>query len=322
MHAIQMAKTGGPEVLEYVEMPKPELNAGQVLVRVHAIGVGKPDVLVRTGVYKWMPPLPATPGVEATGHIAELGAGVEGLRVGEPAFVYPWKTRGCYAEYVAAQASDVTPLPATVDLDDAAALSNFIVARALLHDVPRGRNLRTLYVNGAAGGVGSAIVQMAKLEGIEVIAGASSTAKCDFVRKLGSSHAIDYSTGNVADQVLGLTDGRGADLVCDQVVGPDLLANWGTIVSFNALGGMPAQETFTAMRANLPKSPGIRCFTLHTYDDDPNSIRRLIGETVDLFASSRIRPAIFERIPLSAARRAHELLDARGILGKVILKPQ
>jgi NADPH2:quinone reductase len=327
MRAIQMAKTGGPEVLEYVEMPKPELNAGQVLVRVHAMGVGKPDVLVRTGVYKWMPPLPTTPGVEATGHVAELGAGVEGLRVGEPVFVYPWKTRGCYAEYVAAQASDVTPLPAAVDLDNAAALSNFIVARAILHDVPRGPKLGTLYVNGAAGGVGSAIVQMAKLEGIEVVAGASSTMKCDFVRKLGARHAIDYSTGNVADQVLAFTDGRGVDLVCDQIVGPDftdsirMLANWGTIVSFNALGGMPAQETFTAMRANLTKSPGIRCFTLHTYDDDPKSIRRLIGETVDLFASSRIRPAIFERIPLSAARRAHELLDARGILGKVILKP-
>jgi NADPH2:quinone reductase len=72
----------------------------------------------------------------------------------------------------------------------------------------------------------------------------------------------------------------------------------------------------------LVKSPGIRCFTLHTYDDDPNSIRRLIDETVDLFASSRIRPAIFERIPLSAARRAHELLDARKIFGKVILKPE
>ena len=95
MRAIQMAKTGGPEVLDYVEMPKPELNAGQVLVRVHAIGVGKPDVLVRTGVYKWMPPLPTTPGIEATGPIAALGAGVEGLRVDEPVFVYPWKTRGC-----------------------------------------------------------------------------------------------------------------------------------------------------------------------------------------------------------------------------------
>jgi NADPH2:quinone reductase len=76
------------------------------------------------------------------------------------------------------------------------------------------------------------------------------------------------------------------------------------------------------MRANLTKSPGIRCFTLHSYDDDPNSIRRLISETVNLFASSRIQPAIFQRIPLSAARRAHELLDARGILGKVILKPE
>jgi NADPH2:quinone reductase len=74
MHAIQMAKTGGPEVLECVEVPKPEPNPGQVLVRVHAIGVGKPDVLVRTGAYKWMPPLPTTPGIEATGHVAALGS--------------------------------------------------------------------------------------------------------------------------------------------------------------------------------------------------------------------------------------------------------
>jgi NADPH2:quinone reductase len=327
MRAIQVAKTGGPEALDYVEVPKPEPKPGQVLVRIHAIGVGKPDVLVRTGVYKWMPPLPTTPGIEATGHIAALGAGVQGLQVGEPVFVYPWKTRGCYAEYIAVQTGDVTSLPSTVDLDDAATLSNFIIARTILHEVPRGPALRKLYVNGAAGGVGSAIVQIASLEGIEVIAGASSAAKCDFARMLGASHTIDYSTQNVADRVLAFTHGHGVDLVCDQIVGPNftdsirMLANWGTIISFNAMGGMPAQETFTAMRANLTKSPGIRCFTLHSYDDDPGSIRRLVEETIRLFASTRLRPAIFERIPLASTRRAHELLDARAILGKVILKP-
>jgi NADPH:quinone reductase len=327
MYAIQMAKTGGPDVLEYIEVPKPELKPGYVLIRVHAAGVGKPDVLVRTGIYKWMPPLPTTPGIEATGYVAALGPGVRGLRIGEAVFAYCWRTRGCYAEYVAVAAGDVTPLPATVDLDEAATLSNFLIARALLHEVPRGPKLRTLYVNGAAGGVGSAIVQVANLEGIEVIAGASSATKCGFAQKLGANHTIDYSRENVTDRVLAATQGRGVDLVCDQIVGPNftdslrMLANWGTIISFNALGGMPANETFTAMRANLPKSPGIRCFTLHSYDDDPDTVRRLVAETVALFASSRIRPAIFERIPLSAARRAHELLDARAILGKAILKP-
>jgi NADPH2:quinone reductase len=327
MRAIQLAKTGGPGVLEYVEVPKPEPKPGEILVRTHAIGVGKPDVLVRSGVYRWMPPLPTTPGLEATGHVAALGEGVSELRVGEPVFAYAWKTRGCYAEYVAVPVIDVTPLPATVDLDDAAGLSNFVIARALLHDVPRGPTLRTLYVNGAAGGVGSAIVQMASFEGIEVIAGASSAAKCDFAGSLGARHTIDYSRENVADRVLALTGGRGVDLACDQIVGSNfadsirMLANWGTIVSFNAMGGMPAQETFTAMRANLAKSPGIRCFTLHSYEEDPGGVRRLVEGAVGLFASSGLRPAIFERIPLAAARRAHELLDARAILGKVILKP-
>jgi NADPH:quinone reductase len=327
MRAIQVVRTGGPEVLDYVEVPRPKPKPGEVLVRIHAIGVGKPDALVRTGVYKWMPSLPAIPGIEATGHVVVLGAGVQGLQLGEPVFIYPWKTRGCYAEYVAVQASDVTPLPATIDLDDAATLSNFIIARTILHEVPRGRTLRKLYVNGAAGGVGSAIIQIASLEGIEVIAGTSSSAKCDFARMVGASHTVDYSNENVADRVLAFTNGRGVDLVCDQIVGPNftdsirMLANWGTIVSFNAMGGMPAQETFTAMRANLTKSPGIRCFTLHSYDEDPDGVRRLVEETVSLFAASRIQPAIFERIPLAAARRAHELLDARSILGKVILKP-
>ena len=156
---------------------------------------------------------------------------------------------------VAAQKSDVTLLSATVDLDDAATLSNFIIARAILHEVPRGLMLRKLYVNGAAGGVGSAIVQIASLEGIEVIAGASSAAKCVFAQQLGASYTIDYSRENVADRVLAFTDGDGVDLVCDQIVGPSftdsirMLANWGTIISFNAMGGMPAQETSTAMRA-------------------------------------------------------------------------
>lgn len=327
MRAIQIARTGGPEVLDYVEVPTPTPGAGEILVRSHAIGVGKPDVLVRTGVYKWMPPLPTIPGLEVAGHVEALGAGVKGPAVGTPVFAYAWKTRRCYAEYVTVPARDVTPLPGNVDLDDAAALSNFVVAWALLNDVPRSPVLRTLYVNGAAGGVGSAIVQTARSQGIEVIAGVGAATKIDFVKSLGANHAIDYSRENVSDRVLEITGGRGVDLACDQLIGPDftdrirMLANWGTVMSFNALAGLPEQETFAAMRANLPKSPGIRCFTMHTYDEDPDRAARVMQGAVDLFARQGIKPALFRRMPLAAAREAHALLDARAILGKIILKP-
>lgn len=327
MRAIQIAKTGGPEVLEYVEVPTPKPGPGEILIRSHAIGVGKPDVLVRTGVYKWMPPLPTIPGLEVAGHVEALGEGVKGPAVGTPVFAYAWKTRRCYAEYVTLPAHDVTPLPANVDLDDAAALSNFVVAWALLNDVPRSPTLRTLYVNGAAGGVGSAIIQTARAQGVEVIAGVGSASKFDFVKSLGAAHAIDYSRENVADRVLELTGGRGVDVSCDQLIGPKftdtirMLANWGTIMSFNALAGFPEKETFTTMRANLPKSPGIRCFTMHTYDDAPERAARIMQGAVDLFAKQGVKPAIFRTMPLAEARQAHELLDARAILGKIVLKP-
>lgn len=327
MRAIRMTKTGGPEVLELADVPTPEPQPGEVLVRTHAIGVGKPDVLVRSGVYKWMPPLPTTIGLEASGEVAALGAGVAGFTVGQRVFAYAYKKRGCYAEYVTLPAKDVFALPDGVDLDDAATLSNFVVAWALLHDVPRSPVLRTLYVNGAAGGVGSALVQLATHEGIEVIAGASSAEKCAFARSLGATHTIDYSRENVADRVLALTGGRGVDVSADQIIGPAftdtirMLANRGTVMSYNALGGMPAAETFTALRANLPKSPGVRCFTLHTYDDEPGGVRRLVDATLDIFAKRPFRPAIHARMPLAEARRAHELLDARAIFGKILLQP-
>src|SRR5512143_1942385 len=118
MKAIQIKATGGPEVLELVDLPTPVPAAGEVLVRAHAIGVGKPDVLFRTGVYRWMPKLPAGPGAEMTGRIAAVGEGVTDLRAGQPVLVYHFGG-GCYAEAVAVPASSVTALPDAVDLDDA-----------------------------------------------------------------------------------------------------------------------------------------------------------------------------------------------------------
>jgi NADPH2:quinone reductase len=324
--AIRIEAPGGPEVLQWVDLPVPDPGPGEVLVRSRAIGVGKPDVLFRTGVYRWLPPLPATPGAEMMGEVIALGDGVSGLTPGQPVLVYALKG-GCYAEYNAVPVSAVTPLPEGIDPAAAVTIPNYQVAHALLTEAARGVNPRWIYINGAAGGVGSAVIQLCRLRGVPVIAGASSAEKCAFALAQGATHAIDYSREAVVERVLELTGGRGVDLSLDHLIGPTfteslgMLAPLGLIVSFNMLAGWPEQDLFRAMRAHLPKSPAVRCFTMHSYDADPATRNRLMAETLDYFVRGAVRPAIFREMPLAQARAAHELLDARAVLGKLVLRP-
>lgn len=326
MKAIQITRTGGPEALELVDLPRPEPGPGEVVIRAHAIGVGKPDVLFRTGVYRWMPTLPAIPGAEMTGHVEALGAGVSDLAIGEPVLVYHLGG-GCYAQYAKVPASAVTRLPPNIDLDDAVSIPNYQVAYALLTEASRGLAAKTVYVNGAAGGIGSAVIQLCRLQNIAIIAGASNATKCAFALSQGATQTIDYSVQNVHERLLALTEGRGVDLILDHIVGKDFtdnlkaLAPFGLIVSFNALGGFPEKDLFREMRAHLPKSPGVRCFTMHSFDHDPAGRLRVAERTLALFAAGRVRPPIDRRLPLAEARQAHERLDQRAVLGKLILKP-
>lgn len=326
MKAIQFSETGGPEVLEYVDLPDPTAGPGEVLVKAHAFGVGKPDVLLRSGVYKWMPPLPAVIGNEMTGHVVGVGTGVSHLALGQAVLVFG-TGGGRHAEFNSVPGDIVTPLPGAVDLDAAVSIPNYAIAWCLLKEACAGTDVASVYVNGAAGGVGSAVIDLCRLEGIDIIAGASSDAKCAFARELGAAHTINYAGGNVADRVLELTDGRGVDLVLDQLVGPDftdnlrMLAPLGMILSFNALAGLPEKELFAEMRANLGKSPAVRCFSWHSYDANPDARARVLGEVVERFASGGLTPPIHATLPLADARKAHEMLDARDILGKVVLKP-
>jgi len=326
MKAIQFSQTGGPEVLEYVDLPDPTAGPGEVLVKAHAFGVGKPDVLLRSGVYKWMPPLPAVIGNEMSGHVIGVGAGVSHLALGQAVLVFG-TGGGRHAEMNAVPVDIVTALPGGIDLDAAVCIPNYAIAWCLLKEACAGTDVKSVYVNGAAGGVGSAVIDLCRLEGIDVIAGVSSDAKCAFAKDLGATQAINYASWNVADRVLDLTGGRGVDLVLDQLVGPDftdnlrMLAPLGMILSFNALAGLPEKELFAEMRAHLGKSPAVRCFSWHSYDANPEARARVLGEVVDRFADGSLFPPIHATLPLADARQAHELLDARDILGKVVLKP-
>ncbi|MCW0235142.1 MAG: zinc-dependent alcohol dehydrogenase family protein [Ferrovibrio sp.] len=330
MKTVLIHKTGGPEVLESAEVATPAPGPGEVLVRAEAIGVGWPDVLIRTGVYKWMPPLPTSPGSDMAGRIAALGAGVGNLGVGQKVLITARELSqrgGCYAEYLAVPATAPFPLPEAVDLDAAACLPNYQVAWAMLRDVLQSRKLHSVFIAGAAGGVGSAAVQLARHLDLTVIGSVSSAAKERFSREQGADHIINYKTENPLGRVLELTDGRGVDLVLDHVGGPGLvdclkmLAPLGTLVSYNAIAGLPATDIFGEMRALLAKSLTLRCFSMHVLDSDPALRRQIMTEVIDLLTRGAIRPAVSVKLPLAQAAEAHRMIERGDSLGKILLVP-
>src|SRR5262245_38291567 len=180
MKAILLTRTGDPSVLDYVEVPTPRPRAREVLVKADTIGVSRPEVLVRKGTYPWMPPLPAIPGIEMSGTVVEkgsdVGEGVLGQKVLVSARELP-KRAGCYAQYIAVPVRALFPLPADVDLEAAACLSNYQVAWHILHTAAGVAAQSTVVIDSAAGGTGSALVDLAKVAGLTVIAIAGGPEK-------------------------------------------------------------------------------------------------------------------------------------------------
>lgn len=330
MRKIIIRKPGGVDVMELVTEPDPLPGPGEVSVRTHAMAVGWPDILIRTGVYKWMPPLPVTLGNELTGIIERVGAGVSGLVPGQPVYLGSRELNfqsGCYADLKVAPARAVLPLPDHVDLEQAAGLGYFALAWALLHETTRGFKPRSVLIVGAAGGAGSCLVQLAKQAGMVVIGTVSSPEKADFARKLGADHLINYRSENIANRVLDITGGRGVDLIVDPVVGPDfnehfrMLDLWGTIVVYNATGGPPGEGLFASWRATAGKCHGLRYFSMHVYEQDPEGRQRIIRAPLELMAKGAIHTPIAARIPMAEVSRAHELIESGKPMGKILLKP-
>jgi len=330
MKAIQISRTGGPDVLDYVEVPTPTPGPGEVLVKADAIGVNYFDTMIRTGRYRWMPKLPFILGNEMSGHVAALGPGATRLKVGQKVFVAGYEIGnrgGLYAEYAAVPEKAAWPLPDGQDAAEATALTNYQLAWILLHHAARGIVPKTVVVYGAAGGVGTALIDVARLSGADVIGTAGSADKCAFARARGAAHAIDYSKENVVERVLSLTGGRGADIIFDHVAGKafadglKMVAPLGMIVSYAALAGVPESDLFKEMRGNIERSPAVRCFTMHTYDHMEGPRREAMAGAVDLIGSGKARPAIAAHFALAEARKAHELIETRSAMGKIVLEP-
>src|SRR6058998_3006236 len=208
MRAIVFAELGGPEVLSVAEVPKPELRPGMVLVKNHAVGVNFADTRFRQGTYAVKPRLPDTPGLEAAGTIEAVGEGVTNLRPGVRVAAFASKT---YAEYCLAQAFMIIPLPDDVSFVDGAAFPiQVLTAYHLLHTAGSTGPGKSVLVHSAAGGVGLAAVQLAKIAGARVFGTVSSAAKADLVRECGADAIINSTTDRCAGGVLRLAGRRGA----------------------------------------------------------------------------------------------------------------
>ena len=327
MRAIQIAQPGGPEVLTEVEIPTPHPGAGEIRIRAEAIGLGRPDVLVRKGIYKWMPPLPAIPGSEMVGVVDAVGPGASPALTGQRVLVSARELPvrgGCYAEYICVPEAAVFVLPETIDPVDAVSLPNLQLVNALW-SCQAGRPVQAILIPGVSGGVGSTLAQFARMHGAQVI-GTTAPAKAAFARQNGVDTLVQGDSTSLPAQVMEATHGRGVDLAIDQLGGDMLiaclrsLAPMGQVVSINVMTGMPTQDVFKEMRALLARSPGLRTFSMHTLDEDPVVRRSLMQDAINQMAQGRVKAPPAQVLNLSQIQEAHALLDAGASRGKLVIK--
>lgn len=327
MRAVQIHATGGPEVLGIVELPTPEPSPGEVRVRAEAIGVGRPDVLIRKGTYKWMPPLPAIPGSELAGTVEACGAGVSPELMGRRVLVSARELAvrgGCYAEAICVPAAALFFLPDSISAVDAMSLPNLQLANAL-YQSNGGLPVRSVLIPGAAGGVATALAQIASSRGNRVFGTTSNAEKAAHAAAHGVTDFVSRDPSLLSQEVMDRTDGHGVDLAFDHLGGDTIiaclraLAPLGMLVSYNVVTGPPSADVFKEMRALLGRSLALRTFSMHTFDEIPAVRRELMETAIAQMASGQIRAGKAHLLPFDQIRTAHELLDAGASIGKIVL---
>ncbi len=312
----------GAEALRWQDLPTPEPGAGEVRIAVKAASLNFPDLLIVRGQYQIKPPLPFVPGAEFAGHVDAVGEGVNQLQVGMP--VAAISGTGGFGTHAIVKAARVLPLPAGFALEDAAAFAfTYGTSHHALVDRAQLQSGETVLVLGAAGGVGTAALQIAKAVGARVIAAASSDEKCALCRALGADASINYRTENLRESLKSLTAGKGPDVVYDPV-GGDLaepafrsIAWRGRylVIGF-AGGGIPALPWNLAL---LKGASVVGVFWGEFVQREPQASAAALGELAQWYAKGLIKPVIDQRLPMSELKAAFTRMGTRQVCGKLVL---
>jgi NADPH:quinone reductase len=322
MHAWLCENPVGVEALQWKELPTPEPKAGEVLVEIKAASLNFPDLLIVQNKYQIKPPLPFVPGAEYAGVIAAVGADVKHLQVGQS--VACLSGTGGFATHTIAPAHLCMPLPAGFPHVDAAALiMTYATSHHALVDRGQVKAGETVLVLGAAGGVGTAAIQVAKALGARVIAAASSDEKCELCRTIGADATINYSREPLRDAINAATGGRGPDVIYDPV-GGDLaepaLRSIAWRGRYLVIGF--ASGTIPALPLNLPLLKGasiVGVFWGSFARHEPKAGAALLAELARWYAEGKIKPVIDRQLPMAELKAAYEYMGSRSVKGKVVM---
>lgn len=342
MKAVRFEQHGGPEVLQYGDVPEPKINAGEVLVKVRACALNHLDIFLRAGIPGWKIPLPLIPGSDISGEVVEVGELVKGVTVGQKVMlnagiscrncpacaagddnlcrsyhVFGSGEDGGYAELVKAPGFNVIPMPANLSFEEAAAVPLvFVTAWHMLVGRAQMRPGETVLVLGAGSGVGSAAIQIAKLFHGRVITTAGSEAKMAKARELGADEVINHATQDIAAEVRRLTNKRGVDVVIEHVG----QATWkSSFMSLAVNGRLVTCGNTTGWDAAIDLR--------YLFNRHLSLLGSFMGRTSELLAAlqfvgqGKLKAVVDRVFPLSEARQAQEYLESRQQFGKVVLKP-
>jgi NADPH2:quinone reductase len=324
MTAIGIKAPGGPQVLVPEERPVPTPGEGEILVKVAAAGVNRPDVMQRQGLYPPPPGAPDIPGLEIAGEIVALGSGVKRWKACDR--VMALVIGGGYAEYCLAHASHTLPV-STLPMIEAAAIPETFLT--VWHNVFERGGLKSgeiLLVHGGSSGIGTTAIQLAKNFGARVIVTAGSDEKCAACRKLGADTAINYNTEDFVAACKAATGDKGADVILDMVGGDYIARNYeaaaveGRIVQIAFQGGPKAEVNFMRVMLKRLHHTG-STLRARSIADKGAIVRALEDNVLPLLASGKIKPVIFKTFPLKEAAAAHALMETSAHIGKIVLTP-
>ena len=324
MSVVEISAPGGPEVLRAARRPTPGPSQEEVLIRVLAAGLNRPDVVQRQGNYPPPPGASDIPGLEVAGLITKVGCNVTSLHVGDR--VCALVAGGGYAEYCVAPAAQCLPVPRGLDFIQAAGLpETFFTVWTNVFD--RGRLVagESLLVHGGSSGIGTAAIQLAHARGARIFATAGSAEKCQACERLGAEKAINYHTEDFVGLAHELTGGRGVDVILDMVGGDyfprniDALGPDGRLIQIAFLKGAKAEINLLPVmhRRLIITGSTLRPRSI----EEKGAIARAVHKEVwPLIEAGRVRPVVHATFPLAAAAEAHRLMESGSHIGKIILE--